>query len=129
MKKFAVIGAVALAGTLIASGAQAGGFGRGMGPCGGGYGPASADRAKLMTETLPERQLLMEKRTQLATLMADPKADPAKVGALVQEVQRLQTSLHEKAANLGFGPGYGAGMMRGRGPGWGFPTAPAPKTN
>jgi len=130
------------------------GFGRGFGGPAFGSPPIpnlTADqstqiqalRDAFLKEIQPLQNDLWTKRTEIQTLWADPKTDPAVITAKQKEIWDLQSQLQEKGANLalnirnlltpeqlaqlpasgrgaGFGPrgmGFGSPMMGPRG-GW-----------
>ena len=118
MKKTIIVGlGLALSLALIATVALAWGPGFGPGFGRGSVGPAygsppipnltseqsaqiQALRDAFLKEIEPLRNDLWTKRTELQTLWADPKTDPAVITAKQKEIWDLQSQLQEKAANL-----------------------------
>lgn len=118
MKKTIIIGlSLTLAVLLVVTAAMAWGPGFGPGFGRGSGGPAygsppipnltpeqsaqiQALRDAFLKEIEPLQNDLWTKRTELQTLWADPKTDPAAITAKQKEIWDLQSQLREKGANL-----------------------------
>ena len=151
MKKIFVVGLSLVLGlTLVATVALAWGpgfgarFGRGFGGPANGIPPIpdltdeqpaqiQALRDGFQKQIEPLQQELFTKGTELRSLWASPRPDPAAVSAKQKEIWELQSKLQEQATGLGleirkvltpeqlaelpaFGPGPGFGARMGFGP-------------
>lgn len=114
MKKTLVIGlAVALV-FIIAAGAMAFGPGyhKGTGPCygaGSNLTPEQSQKfAEFQKEILPLRQKMLQMKTDLMTLRAQPTPDWKAIAEKQKEIVDVKTEIQKKATEAGFaGSGHG----------------------
>jgi Spy/CpxP family protein refolding chaperone len=115
--------------TVAISGVHA--FGRNFGPCGGDLAATDCmnytnltpeQKAKMeefRKETLPLREQMMAKRSELMALRQQANPDWTAIGDKQKEMAELRTQMQKKAFDAGFA-GMGGGRGQCGGPGMGM---------